>query len=704
MMTVTVKSTSNGHRSAEAPLDHDFHNAWGTIYSNSGFINDDRARQVWEDYTVNPARVEQQYHVLLNEYTDRFQSFFKGYWPITFHAHVSDVLIPTTIASLILNTASTCPLVVEDPALSPLLKDDPEPEKVHQFVRGLLGWTDIHIKSPKLAIVDGIYGCAYGPLAHSSDEWEYQIIGSGPESIHIGRSDFSSEATLLNKLIEAKKEGCVAVVSDLVNASDGSVFPPESFRLLRSCCNQARICLLVDEAMTAIRCGAPLVSQRPEYFEDGSLQPDMIAFGKGTGISGVAINFNGLMMRHLAFHKQELIRQSIRFWRSMVTRPIAIPVLIEALGILNLAKAEDWPARSEQIGRAFREFILRYAGDDGHGKEIVRGLGAFIAVDREISKKFNVMAAFRRRSAWARWIPKLNSAAAVDSQAIERGASVTIKRWTDEDIISSILDSDIVTFLWAEDYIQHPLEFGEFLVTAKKAIETVGHGANRPRVLNHIDLVQWNMDKKYLLDMHHAGFNIPTTEIFDAEQFTCTSALHQRLQEFQSSGPIVLKPSVSASSNSTRLIPDISALSADDAAYLELCVKGRLGSSLVVQKFESAIATGEYSFVFVGEQLSHVALKTPKNGEFRCQPQFGGENNCIPIEQIGETTLSTVNSIFDTLKDRFGNGSTGVMGYVRIDGLVAEERAFVLMEIEAIEPELYLEMGGLEDMLSLLLK
>ncbi|KAF7628491.1 hypothetical protein AFLA_003847 [Aspergillus flavus NRRL3357] len=703
-MTVTVKSTSNGHRSAEAPLDHDFHNAWGTIYSNSGFINDDRARQVWEDYTVNPARVEQQYHVLLNEYTDRFQSFFKGYWPITFHAHVSDVLIPTTIASLILNTASTCPLVVEDPALSPLLKDDPEPEKVHQFVRGLLGWTDIHIKSPKLAIVDGIYGCAYGPLAHSSDEWEYQIIGSGPESIHIGRSDFSSEATLLNKLIEAKKEGCVAVVSDLVNASDGSVFPPESFRLLRSCCNQARICLLVDEAMTAIRCGAPLVSQRPEYFEDGSLQPDMIAFGKGTGISGVAINFNGLMMRHLAFHKQELIRQSIRFWRSMVTRPIAIPVLIEALGILNLAKAEDWPARSEQIGRAFREFILRYAGDDGHGKEIVRGLGAFIAVDREISKKFNVMAAFRRRSAWARWIPKLNSAAAVDSQAIERGASVTIKRWTDEDIISSILDSDIVTFLWAEDYIQHPLEFGEFLITAKKAIETVGHGANRPRVLNHIDLVQWNMDKKYLLDMHHAGFNIPTTEIFDAEQFTCTSALHQRLQEFQSSGPIVLKPSVSASSNSTRLIPDISALSADDAAYLELCVKGRLGSSLVVQKFESAIATGEYSFVFVGEQLSHVALKTPKNGEFRCQPQFGGENNCIPIEQIGETTLSTVNSIFDTLKDRFGNGSTGVMGYVRIDGLVAEDRAFVLMEIEAIEPELYLEMGGLEDMLSLLLK
>lgn len=286
----------------------------------------------------------------------------------------------------------------------------------------------------------------------------------------------------------------------------------------------------------------------------------------------------------------------------------------------------------------------------------------------------------------------------------KRGASVTIKRWMDEDIIPSMLDSDVVTFLWAEDYIQHPIAFGEFLDAAKKAIETVEIGAHRPCVVNHLDLVQWNMDKKYLLDMHRAGFNIPMTEIVDAENVACASALHHRLQEFQSSGPIVLKPAVSASSNNTRLIPDISTLSADDAAYLELCVKGNLGSSLVVQQFEPAIAAGEYSFVFVGEQLSHVALKTPKNGEFRCQPRFGGKISRIPIANIEETTLSMVYSVFDTLKDWFGKGSTGEMGYVRIDGLVVEDRAFVLMEIEAIEPSLHLEMGGLEDMISLLLK
>ncbi|KAB8264804.1 pyridoxal phosphate-dependent transferase [Aspergillus pseudonomiae] len=704
-MTVIQKSTSNGHRSVEPPLDHDFHNAWGTIYSNNAFVSDNRARQMWEEYTVNPGRVEQQYHVLLNEYTDRFQSFFNGFWPITFHAHVSDALIPTTVASLILNTASTCPLVVEDPALSPLLKDDPEPEKVQEFVRNLLGWNDVHIKTPKLAIVDGIYGCAYGPLAHSSDEWEYRIIGSGPESFYVRRSDFVTEETLLNKLIEAKKEGCVAVICDLVNASDGSVFPPEYFRLLRKCCDKVCICLLVDEAMTAIRCGAPLVHQRPEYCEDGGIQPDMIAFGKGMGISGIAINFNGLMMRHLAFHNEALIHQSIRFWRSMVTRPIATPVLIEALGTLNVAAAENWPARSEQIGKAFRKFVIRHAKNDlPPGEEIVRGLGAFIAVPRDINKKFNVMAAFRRRSAWARWIPKLNMAAAMLPPLLSQaGALITVKRWLDEDIIPSILNHDVVTFLWAEDYIRHPIEFQHFLMEARTAIESIKDVDSRPCMVNPIELVQWNMDKKYLLEMYATGFDIPKMGMIEAKQFDSVSALHRRLIEFQSSGPVVLKPAISASSNNTTLICDVSTLSKEDTRHLQSCIDGRLGSSIVLQEFEPSISAGEYSFIFVGESLSHVVLKSPRSGEFRCQPSFGGELGRIPMEEIQETTLSVVQSIFDTLKDRFGIATTGKLGYMRVDGLVTKDRPFILMEIEAIEPCLYFEMEGLDQMLSLLL-
>lgn len=251
-------------------------------------------------------------------------------------------------------------------------------------------------------------------------EWESRIIGAGPTSILITRSDFASESILLNKLTDAKRQGCVAVVCDLVSTSDGSILPPDLYHLLLSCCDQARICLIVDEAMTAMRCGAPLACQRPEYIGNGGIQADMIAFGKGMGVSGVAINFNGLMMRHLAYHKRDQILQTLKFWRCMVSRPIATPVLIEALGILNVAEMEDWPAKSEQIGAAFREFVHQYAGDYGHKKEIIRGLGAFLAVDREFTKQFRVMAAYRRRSSWARWLPKLNSPAFLDPQSIAK--------------------------------------------------------------------------------------------------------------------------------------------------------------------------------------------------------------------------------------------------------------------------------------------
>ncbi|KAL3462452.1 hypothetical protein BJX64DRAFT_277174 [Aspergillus heterothallicus] len=705
--SIVTKPTLNGHLDYdEPPLDHDLHNGWGTIYSTNAIKNDNRTRLLWEDYILSPARVEGQYHKLLNEYTLRFASFFKGYWPITLHSHVSDVLIPTTIASLILNTASTCPLIIEDPALSPLLKDDPEPEKVHQFVRDLLGWTDVQISAPKLATVQGIYGCAFGPLAHSSDEWEYQIIGAGPPPFSITKDDFASEERLLNKLRRAKAQGCVTVICDLVNASDGSIFPPEYYRMIRICCAKARLFLLVDEAMTAIRCGAPWVCQRPEYLDDSNLQPDLIAFGKGMGVSGIAINFNGVMMRHLAYQKQAQILQTIRFWRSMVTRPIAIPVLLEALAILNVAKAEDWPARSEKIGSAFREFILRHAGGEGEGKEIVRGIGAFITVDREFSKRFCVMAAFRRKSSWARWLPKLDSPAfMLPTRLTDMGASVTIKRWLDDDIIDAILNHDTVNLLWAEGYIRHPAEFTLFLDKAEAAIKRIAEQTGcAPRVINNIPLVRWNMEKTYLLDMQKAGFDIPATEIIKPESFSSSSALHERLRLFRASGPVVLKPSISASSTNTRLITDIASLSSEDMAYLDAWTRGHLSSSLVIQEFEPAIASGEYSFVIIGGTISHVFLKKPKDGEFRCQYEFGGQLSQVAVETIGQQSLSTVKSISETLQTWFGGGSTGSIEYMRIDGLVTQDRPFVLMEVEAIEPELVLEMGGLDNLLCLLMR
>ncbi|KAI9932528.1 hypothetical protein ASPWEDRAFT_33429 [Aspergillus wentii DTO 134E9] len=283
---------------------------------------------------------------------------------------------------------------------------------------------------------------------------------------------------------------------------------------------------------------------------------------------------------------------------------------------------------------------------------------------------------------------------------LQQGASVTIKQWTDRDIIQTIHESDHVSFLWCEDYIKHPDAFRDFLGRVKTSL--AGSGSS-PCMMNHADLVDWNMDKKYLLEMQEAGFDIPKTEIVDAEQLS-VSELQQRLRDFESFSPIVLKPTVSASSKKTRWIENPSNLSADDVEFLEACTRGSLQSSLIIQKFEPSIATGEYSFMFIGDKLTHAVLKAPKNNEFRCQPEFGGEETLVDMSTIEERTLSIVYAIFNTLKTRFGTGSTGEMGYVRIDGLVTDESAFRLMEIEAIEPHIYLEMDGLEEMASVMLR
>lgn len=160
----TTHLKTSATMTTEPLLDHDFHSAWGSSYSLKGFSADQSARQLWEQYCRDPGSVDRQYHSILGEYTEKFHEFFKGYWPLSLHAHASDVLVPTTLATLILNAATTCPLVTESPELSPLLKEDPEPEKIQTFVRNLLGWEDVHVRSPRFVVAKGIYGAAYGPL------------------------------------------------------------------------------------------------------------------------------------------------------------------------------------------------------------------------------------------------------------------------------------------------------------------------------------------------------------------------------------------------------------------------------------------------------------------------------------------------------------------------------------------------------------
>ncbi|KAE9962851.1 hypothetical protein BLS_009959 [Venturia inaequalis] len=349
----------------------------------------------------------------LRAYTNLFSEFFNSYYPISLHAHATDALLPTTIASLILNTVATSPLILTNERLRP--KGDEPPEetgsRIRDFSLSLLGWTDVHIHAPTFVAIEGIYGAGFGPLAHTSKEWEVQAIAAGPRPVVVNLKTQPSFEDIDVQFAAAKAAGAIAVVFDMVSTEDGSVLPPAQYEQLKLAAQCNRLLIIVDETMTAVRCGAPFAHQRPEYSKvernTDVLQPDLVIFGKGLGVSGVAIGFEGVLTRSFMYTQTEDILQSILYWRALVSRPIRVPILIEALGVLRIATAENWPARSEAIGATIRG-ILYDLEPTTRAPGAVRGLGAMIALNRTIAMKYRIQSAIRRRSPWVRWLPKLD--------------------------------------------------------------------------------------------------------------------------------------------------------------------------------------------------------------------------------------------------------------------------------------------------------
>ncbi|MBK9736066.1 MAG: hypothetical protein IPO92_14350 [Saprospiraceae bacterium] len=89
---------------------------------------------------------------------------------------------------------------------------------------------------------------------------------------------------------------------------------------------------------------------------------------------------------------------------------------------------------------------------------------------------------------------------------------------------------------------------------------------------------------------------------------------------------------------------------------------------------------GEVSLVFFNKQYVHAVLKKPVEGDFRIQSQFGGKYQpFIPDKHLIDTAQSIVNFIQDDLL------------YARVDGIIVNGE-FYLMELELIEPDLYLDL------------
>ncbi len=177
-------------------------------------------------------------------------------------------------------------------------------------------------------------------------------------------------------------------------------------------------------------------------------------------------------------------------------------------------------------------------------------------------------------------------------------------------------------------------------------------------------LLRWNMHKTYLAELEQAGVPIVPSWFGDADAASVAAAFDRFDAE-----TLVVKPQVSGGSYRTDRVRR-----GDTVEPL---------ADAIIQPFLPAVgAEGELSLLYIGGAFSHAVRKVAQGGDFRIQPQFGGETT--PIEADAEAhavaarTLATLP--FAPL-------------YARVDLIRLPNGSLALMELEAIEPDLYVDFG-----------
>ena len=191
-------------------------------------------------------------------------------------------------------------------------------------------------------------------------------------------------------------------------------------------------------------------------------------------------------------------------------------------------------------------------------------------------------------------------------------------------------------------------------------------------VWNPVPVLRWNSDKRYLRELEQRGVVIPHTEWIEAATAEALRAARARL-----GGCCVLKPAVSASGQNTFLVRDEAALVRAAAALA--------GRRVLAQEYLDAVrGEGEWSLVFFGGELSHAFRKRATGEEFRVQEEHGGVNT--PADAPPPAALAAAHKALAAAPSR-------QLAYARVDG-VMRGGAFVLMELELLEPRLYPEMSA----------
>ena len=241
------------------------------------------------------------------------------------------------------------------------------------------------------------------------------------------------------------------------------------------------------------------------------------------------------------------------------------------------------------------------------------------------------------------------------------GDQATFIDWTKADDLSGF---DLVTPLLAWGY---PRDCPRWFALLDRL------EANGIRVSNPVSILRWNSDKSYLAELDAVGIPSVPTLVSDALD---DAALDHARAAF-AADTLVVKPPISGGADGTfRLalgdgVPDSVA-----------------GHRMMIQPYLPTIAEeGEYSLFYFGGVFSHAIIKRPAAGDFRVQEQYGGYEEAVTppegAEDLAQRAFAATAAVT----------GTGTLAYARVDILRDDGGIFRLMELELIEPSLFLRFA-----------
>lgn len=238
------------------------------------------------------------------------------------------------------------------------------------------------------------------------------------------------------------------------------------------------------------------------------------------------------------------------------------------------------------------------------------------------------------------------------------GCKVDIVDWDNRDINWSHFDRVVLRSAW--DYPERLTEFLTWL----------DHVAAVSNVVNSPAIVRWNLDKNYLSELAEANISITPT-VFVQPNSAATFP----------DGEFVVKPAVGAGSR------DAASYSGDqhEIANIHITRLHAIGQTVLIQPLLKSVAQdGEWPLVFFDGKFSHAANKRvtlPRAGIV--DDLFGAETNTAHIATVPQIEIAQ--AAIDLVSTKFGHPTYGRVDLVRDD-----QDNFCVLELELIEPSLFL--------------